>query len=182
MVPNPLFYQLVLVALILICLLLHVWWPDNPPCVAKAPLKPDRPRSKRAKEPKPFTGYIHKPLCEACAASTNPRPPALGSPPPIITFARGRKRTIDTSGHFCPIPDCAYHGWLGRGNIRSNGHPGGQPWWQFQCVSCQGSRLGGFLPPDSQERKIAAKGGQPRSRKNTCCRLLRCQRPSVKAW
>ena len=138
MVPNPLFYQLVLVALILICLLLHVWWSDNPPCVAKAPLKPDRPRSKRAKEPKPFTEYIHKPLCEACEASTNPRPPALGSPPPIMTFARGRKRTIDTSGHFCPIPDCAYHGWLGRGNIRSNGHPGGQPWRQFQCVSCLG--------------------------------------------
>jgi len=28
--------------------------------------------------------------------------------------------------------------WLGRGNIRSNGHPGGQPWRQLQCVSCQG--------------------------------------------
>src|SRR4030095_6894998 len=33
---------------------------------------------------------------------------------------------------------CAYHGWLGRGNIRANGHPGGQPWRQLQCVSCQG--------------------------------------------
>src|SRR5262249_30983705 len=32
----------------------------------------------------------------------------------------------------------AYHGWLGRGNIRSNGHPGGQPWPQWQCVSCDG--------------------------------------------
>jgi len=40
--------------------------------------------------------------------------------------------------HFCPEPDCSYHGWLGRGNIRSNGHPGGQPWRQLQCVSCQG--------------------------------------------
>ena len=40
--------------------------------------------------------------------------------------------------HFCPAPDCSYHGWLGRGNIRANGHPGGQPWRQLQCVSCHG--------------------------------------------
>jgi IS1 family transposase len=39
---------------------------------------------------------------------------------------------------FCPAPDCAYRGWLGRGNIRANGHPGGQPWRQLQCVSCHG--------------------------------------------
>jgi IS1 family transposase len=56
----------------------------------------------------------------------------------VIIFTRGRKRTVDTSGHFCPDPDCSYHGWLGLGNIRANGHPGGQPWRQFQCVSCQG--------------------------------------------
>lgn len=40
--------------------------------------------------------------------------------------------------HFCPDPDCADHEWLGRGNIRANGHPGGQPWRQLQCISCQG--------------------------------------------
>jgi IS1 family transposase len=55
-----------------------------------------------------------------------------------MIFTRGRRRTVDTSGHFCPDHDCAYHGWLGRGNIRSNGHPGGQPWRQLQCVSCDG--------------------------------------------
>ena len=33
---------------------------------------------------------------------------------------------------------CSYYGWLGRGNIRANGHPGGNPWRQFQCVSCLG--------------------------------------------
>jgi hypothetical protein len=31
-----------------------------------------------------------------------------------------------------------YCGWPGRGNIRSNGHPGGKPWRQLQCVSCHG--------------------------------------------
>jgi IS1 family transposase len=55
-----------------------------------------------------------------------------------MSFTRGRRRTVDTSGHFCPDQDCAYHGWLGRGNIRANGHPGGQPWRQWQCVSCDG--------------------------------------------
>jgi IS1 family transposase len=56
----------------------------------------------------------------------------------MIIFTRGRRRTVDTSGQFCPDHDCSYHGWFGRGNIRANGHPGGQQWRQWQCVSCQG--------------------------------------------
>src|SRR5262249_47311921 len=60
-------------------------------------------------------------------------------PPALLTFTRGRRRTVDTSQHFCADHDCSYHGWLGRGNIRANGHPGGQPWRQFQCVSCDGN-------------------------------------------
>jgi hypothetical protein len=55
-----------------------------------------------------------------------------------MSFTRGRRRTVNTTSHFCPAPDCSYRGWLGRGNIRANGHPGGQPWRQLQCVSCQG--------------------------------------------
>jgi IS1 family transposase len=138
MVPNVLFYQLLLVALVLSCLLLHVWWPDHPGPPPQSPLKPSKPRRKRSTEPKPFTGYIHKPLCEACEQGADSRPKAPGSPPPVMIFTRGRRRTVDTSGHFCPDRDCSYHGWLGRGNIRSNGHPGGQPWRQLQCVSCEG--------------------------------------------
>ena len=138
MVPNVLFYQLLLVALVLSCLLIHVWWPDHPGPPPQSPLKPSKPRRKRSTEPKPFTGYIHKPLCEACEQGADSRPKAPGSPPPVMIFTRGRQRTVDTSGHFCPDPDCTYHGWLGRGNIRSNGHPGGQTWRQLQCVSCQG--------------------------------------------
>jgi IS1 family transposase len=138
MVPNVLFYQLLLVALVLSCLILHVWWPDHPGPPPQSPLKPSKPRRKRSTEPKPFTGYIHKPLCEACEKGPDASPKAPGSPPPVMSFTRGRRRTVDTSGYFCPDQDCAYHGWLGRGNIRSNGHPGGQPWRQLQCVSCQG--------------------------------------------
>ena len=44
MAPNLLFYQLLLVALVLICLLIHVWWPDPPRATPQTPLKPDKPR------------------------------------------------------------------------------------------------------------------------------------------
>jgi IS1 family transposase len=56
----------------------------------------------------------------------------------MMIFTRGRPRTVDTSGHFCPDQDCTYQGWLGRGNIRANGYPGGQTWRQLQCLSCEG--------------------------------------------
>ena len=138
MAPNLLLYQLLLVALVLICLMVHVWWPGQPTPTPRTSLKPSKPRRKRSKEPQPCTGYLHKPLCEACQQGVDSRPEAPGSPPPVMIFTRGRRRTVDTSGHFCPDHDCSYHGWLGRGNIRSNGHPGGQPWRQLQCVSCDG--------------------------------------------
>ena len=138
MTSNPWFYQLLLAALVLLCLIIHVWWPDPRRPASQMPLEPVKPRRKRAKGPKSFTGYIHKPLCEACEQGLDTRPKGPGSPPPVITFTRGHKRTVDTQAHFCPDPDCAYHGRLGLGNIRSNGHPGGQPWRQFQCLSCRG--------------------------------------------
>src|SRR5215468_10143468 len=139
MTPNVLFEQLLVVALVLISLLMHVWGPSFRSPASQRPFKPAQPRRTWAKAPKPFTGYPHKPLCEACEQSLDARLKAPGAPPPMLVFTRGRRRTVDTSGQFCLAHDCAYHGWLGRGNIRSNGHPGGQPWRQLQCVSCQGS-------------------------------------------
>ena len=136
MVPNPLFYQLLMVALILICLLIHVGLPDKPLPLPQPPLEPHKRRRTRSKEPKPFPGLLHKPLCAACAQGAEGHAKAPGLPPPIMRFTRGRRRTVDTHAHFCPDPDCAYHGWRGRGNIRANGHPGGQLWRQFQCVAC----------------------------------------------
>jgi transposase-like protein len=49
-----------------------------------------------------------------------------------------RPRQIDTTMHFCPHAGCDYRGWLGRGNLRANGHPSGGPWRQFHCPACQG--------------------------------------------
>ena len=138
MAPNLLLYQLLLVALVLICFIIHVWWPDDLHVTLQMPRKPDTPCRKRSKEPKPFTGFLHKPLCEACEQEADARSKAPGLPPPLIPFTRGRQRTVDTRSHFCPAPECAYYGRLGRGNLRANGHPGGQPWRQLQCVSCQG--------------------------------------------
>src|SRR5262249_49064126 len=108
MAPNLLFYQLLLTALVFICLLIHVWCPDASCHPSNLSLTPDKPRRKRSKEPKPFTGLIHKPLCEACEQRADGRPKAPGSPPPVITFTRGRRRTVDTRSHFCPAPDCSY--------------------------------------------------------------------------
>jgi transposase-like protein/IS1 family transposase len=135
MVPHPLFYQL-LVALILLCLLIHIGLLDKLRPMPHPLLKPHKRRRTRSTEPKAFTGLIHKPLCEACEQGADVHSKVPGSPPPIIRGTRGRRRTVDIRSHFCPAPDCSYHGWRGRGNLRSNGHPGGQPWRQLQCVSC----------------------------------------------
>ena len=138
MAPNLLFYQLLFVALVLLCLIIYVGLPHDSPRVPKPPLEPQPRRCRRSKEPKPFAGLIHQPLCETCEQEADTRPQAPGSPPPVITFTRGRRRTVDTQAHFCPAPDCSYYGGLGRGNLRANGHPGGKPWRQFQGVSCLG--------------------------------------------
>jgi IS1 family transposase len=54
----------------------------------------------------------------------------------IVT--RGRRRQVDTTNHFCPQVTCSYHGRVGWGNIRANGHPNGRRWRQFHCLSCRG--------------------------------------------
>src|SRR5215471_18748742 len=138
MVPHLLFYQLLLVALVLIYCMIHGLWPDDPTATLQTPPKLVKPQRKRSKEPKPFTGLLRTPLCAACEQGLEPHPKTPGAPPPLLLFTRGRRRTIDTPSHCCPDPDCSYHGWLGRGNLRSNGHPGGQPGRQLQCVSCHG--------------------------------------------
>ena len=138
MASNLLFYQLLLVALVCLCVVLQALWPGARTGVRPTLLQPSPPRPKRSREPKPFAGLLHKPLCVACEQAAASGHKALSTPPPLITYARGRKRTIDSQNQFCPDLDCSYYGWLGRGNIRANGHPGGNPWRQFQCVSCLG--------------------------------------------
>ena len=138
MASNLLFYQLLLVALVCLCFVLHALGPGARTGVRPPLLQPSPPRPKRSREPTPFAGLLHKPLCAVCEQAAASGHQAPRTPPPLLTYARGRKRTMDSQNPFCPDLDCAYYGWLGRGNIRSNGPPGGTPWRQFQCVSCRG--------------------------------------------
>jgi IS1 family transposase/transposase-like protein len=133
MMPLDLtFYVLTCVGLVfLVCLWQRIG------CGAKTAstvLKP--PRTKR--EPKPFAGFIRKPQCDLCDREAEPHPLAPGAPPPRMTFTRGRRRHVDITAHFCPDITCSYHGWVGLGNIRANGHPNGRRWRQLVCLSCRG--------------------------------------------
>jgi hypothetical protein len=138
MASNLLFYQLLLVALVCLCFVLHALWPGARPGVRPTLLQPSPPRPTRSREPTPFAGLLHKPLCAACAQAAASGHKTPSTPPPLITDARGRKCTIDSQNQFCPDLDCSYDGWRGRGNIRANGPPGGNPWRQLQGVSCLG--------------------------------------------
>jgi IS1 family transposase len=137
MLPNLFFYQLVLVALVWLCVMLHWAWPSGCATASVIPSQPTPPRPKRRREPQPFAGVTHKPHCDTCAQASAPRSHAPLAPPPRLVMTRGRRRQIDTSHHFCPNPACAYRGWVGWGNLRANGHPNGGPWRQLLCVACR---------------------------------------------
>ena len=138
MVSHLFFYQLVLIALVWLCLMLQWAWPSDPTAVCPTVPEPPPPRPKRKREPTPFAGLTTKPHCDACEHTTDSRPQAPSAPPPRIVPTRGRRRQVDTSTHFCPNPDCAYQGWVGWGNLRANGHPSGGPWRQLLCIACRG--------------------------------------------
>ena len=138
MVSHLFYYQLALLALIWLFIMLPLSWPrrsETPPPVPATPIKP---KHKRSTEPKAFEGLTHKPhcmLCEPETGETHPPPPVRPDPMPPTNR---RPRTVDTSMHFCPHTDCDYRGWLGRNNLRANGHPSGSPWRHLHCLGCNG--------------------------------------------
>jgi hypothetical protein len=136
MVSHLFFYQLVLVALVWLCLMLHWVWPSDPAAGCPTAPEPTPPVPKRRRERTPFAGLTTKPPCDACAHASDLDSEAPRTPPPRIVPTRGRRRQVDTSTHFCPNPDCAYRGWVGWGNLRANGHPSGGCWRQLLCVAC----------------------------------------------
>jgi hypothetical protein len=81
-----------------------------------------------------------------------------------VRFTRGRRRQVDTTGHFCSHVTCSYHGWVGWGNIRANEHPNGHRWRQLIWLGCRGYFLetgdtpfhGKQVDPDKLVRAIAA--------------------------
>src|SRR2546428_1691555 len=138
MVSHLFFYQLVLVALVWLCVMLHWAWPSDPTAVCPTTPEPSGSLPKHHREPTPFAGLTRTPPCAACAQAHAHGPQPPGCPPPRIVPTRGRPRQVDTSQHFCPYPACAYQGWVGLGNLCANGHPSGGPWRQLHCTSCGG--------------------------------------------
>ncbi len=139
MVSHLVFYQLGLIVLVWVFLMLSGLWPSEPAAARPMPPKPLMPRCKYSKKPKPLPGLTRQPCCPACEQAIK-TPRLQPSPPPLptMTSTRGRRRHVDTSRHFCPDLDCRYGGWLGLGNITSNGHPSGGPWRQLYCGACHG--------------------------------------------
>jgi hypothetical protein len=102
---SPLFFsQLMRIALVWLCLILHGLWPSDPVAACATTLESLRPRRKRRREPQPFVGLPTKPYCDACAPPPAPRPHAPSAPPPRLVMTRGRHRALATSHHCCPNP------------------------------------------------------------------------------
>jgi IS1 family transposase/transposase-like protein len=132
MPSNLDFYPFTGVVLILLALLFYRFWQGG----RSAPAGLKLPRRKR--EPKLFGGLTRKPDCEACEQPIQSQPHVPGAPPPRMILTRGRRRQVDTTSHFCPQATCSYHGRVGFGNIRANGHPNGRRWRHLVCLGCHG--------------------------------------------
>src|SRR5262249_28400037 len=117
MVSDLFFYQLMLIAFLWLCVMLHWVWPSDPTLASLTILPATRPPQKRRREPKPFAGLTRKPTCDACEHASDSRPHAPSAPPPRRVMTRGRRREVDTSRPFCPNPACASRGWVGWGNL-----------------------------------------------------------------
>src|SRR5262245_51153934 len=138
MVPTLFFYELGLLALVWLFLLL-CWLSPDTAAVRRQPIAPSKPpQRKRSPAPKAFAGLTKKPPCALCERDATHPQPAPPTPPEPMPPTNRRPRTVDISQHFCPHASCRYRGWLGRGNLRANGHPNGSPWRQFYCTSCKG--------------------------------------------
>lgn len=95
---------LYLVTAVFLLLVLLTQWRWSRSKTAPATPKPTR----RQCEPKPFAGYTRKPECEFCEQAVESHPQISGALPPRMSFTRGRRRQVDTMGHFCPPSACAY--------------------------------------------------------------------------
>ena len=86
-----------------------------------------RRRKKQRRRSAVSDAPTQQPPCPLCQAVEG-QPSEPLSPPPVIEQKRGQPREVDTSHRYCPNEECRYYGWVGRGNIRANGHPNGGRW------------------------------------------------------
>src|SRR4029453_5660650 len=102
MVSHLFFYQLVLIALVWLCLMLQWAWPSDPAAVCPTTPAPPGPLPKRHPAPKPFARPPAHPPCHAWGPPPAPRTHTPSAPPPRIVPTRGRRRQVDISTHCCP--------------------------------------------------------------------------------
>jgi hypothetical protein len=105
---DSLFDALLILAWLWLCMLGWWAWRHGRLAPLQATSTPTKPIKKRATEPTPFPGLIYKPCCDACEHAVALRLQAFHAPPPLLTFPRGRRRTVNTQHHFCPEHHCSY--------------------------------------------------------------------------
>ena len=80
MIPNLVYYQLVILVLLWLCIMLPHLWPTPSRGIPKRPVEPRKPKPKRSTEPKAFEGLTKKPHCALCERDTvQPK-----APPPTL--------------------------------------------------------------------------------------------------
>lgn len=102
----------------------------------KAQPQPLEAKKKVEKADGKFQGLTKKPVCVACEQAEQ-LPAVTYLPPPLISAKRGRRKSVETGFQYCPDEKCLYHGWIGRGNMSSNGHPNQGPHRQLYCRVCK---------------------------------------------
>ena len=66
MIPHLVYYQLVILVLLWLCLMVPHLWPSPTRGAPKTPTRPIRPKRTRSTESKPFAGLTQKPHCALC--------------------------------------------------------------------------------------------------------------------
>jgi IS1 family transposase/transposase-like protein len=138
MVDHVPFHELLQSILFWLCLTSYRAWHRRRPATGQTPPKSAKQVEQGFSNPKPFLGFIHKPLCAACEQTPQQVHQVSPAPPPLIQSRYGRPREVDAQWQYCPNPRCPYYGWVKRGNLHANGYPGGRPWRQWHCVACDG--------------------------------------------
>ncbi len=136
MLRDLLVHELLLCVLLWLGILSYGLWKQARAAQYQRKQKAAQRPTRSSQEKKPFAGLTQKPLCAACEQAEERGNQASTAPPPLMASTRGRPREVATQHQFCPKLTCRYYGWVGRGNIRANGHPSGGPWRQLHCIAC----------------------------------------------
>ena len=170
MVPTLVFSHLGRVALGCVFLRLCWLWLNDAASPHQPVVSTKPSRGQRSQDPPPFAGLTQRPQCalgEREAASPHVSPPV---PPAPLPPPHRRPRTVDTARHCCPHAGGDYRGWLGRGNLRANGHPKGKsimarsfmgsraPWSGLSACSRAWPRAEACAPPPGYSRWIPTPG------------------------